>query len=85
MNLVGGGLDERLKMGKQQRMENQWHLLSKSGRWELGVGGGNGDRQRELIQDMPRSRIHIGHRGMREMVSGPQTRMGGGGLRPWRL
>lgn len=73
MNLVGSGLDEWLKMGKQQRMENQRHLLSKSGRWKLGVGGGNGDRQRELIQDMLRSRIRIGHCGMREMVSGPQT------------
>lgn len=44
-----------------------------AGRWEPGIGGGNGDGQSELIQDTPRSRIRIRHCGMREMVSGPKT------------
>lgn len=72
-NLVGSGLDEWAKMGKWQRMENQWHLLSKPGRGGLGAGGGRGDGQSERIRDAPRSRIRTGHRGMRETVSGPKT------------
>lgn len=39
-----------MRLGKYQRMERQQHLLSKARRWELEVGGGDGDRG--LIKDM---------------------------------